>query len=41
MLETCFNEVAGPHAYFPVNFAKLLRTHFYRTSPVAVSDYSG
>ena len=41
MLETCFNEVAGPHAYFPVNFAKLLKTHFYRTAPVAVSDYSG
>ena len=36
-----FNKVAGPEACFPVNFAKLVRTHFYRTASVAATDYSG
>ena len=28
------------HWCFPVNFAKFLRTHFYRTPPVAASVFS-
>ena len=41
MLESLFNNVAYPEACFPVNFAKLLRTCFYRTAPVAATGYSG
>ena len=32
MMELLFNKVADPEACFPVNFAKLLRTHFIQNS---------
>ena len=32
MLESLFNRVAEAEACFPVNFAKLLRTHFLQSS---------
>ena len=41
MLESLFDKVAGPEACFTVNFAKHLKTRFYRTVPVAVTDNSG
>ena len=41
MVESIFSKVAGPGACFPRNFAKLLRKHFYRTAPVAATNYSG
>ena len=41
MLEPLFSKVAGPEACLSMNFAKLLRTRFYRTAPVAATDYSG
>ena len=41
MLESLFIKAAGPEPCFPVNFAKLLRIPFYRTAPMAATDYSG
>ena len=40
MLESLFNKVTGPEACFPVNFAQLLSTRFYKIAPVAPTDYS-
>ena len=37
ILESLFSKVAGPEVCFPMNFGKL----FYRTAPVAATDYSG
>ena len=40
MLESLFSKVAGPEACFSMDFAKLLRTRFYRTASVAATDYT-
>ena len=42
MLESRFDKVAGLEAFFPCEFCKTFKeTFFYRTAPVAATDYSG